>query len=212
MLKKTLLLILLFTCLPLVAAEKEQFNEGVNYFEVFPTYPGSEPGKIEVVEFFWYNCPHCYDFEPHLEQWLASKPADVNYIQAPVIFNETARFHAEVYYSLQMMGLGHDLQMKIFAEIHDKKQKLNDIDTMIGFLAKQGVDSDKFRQTVKSFAVQTRVNRADDMAKRFGISSVPNMVVNGSWRTGRTKGYEEMVKLVDFLINKARQEEVASKQ
>jgi thiol:disulfide interchange protein DsbA len=210
MFRKILLLLFLLVNLPLVAAEK--FQDNVNYFEIFPGYPGSEAGKIEVTEFFWYSCPHCFDFEPHLAQWLASKPADVNFIKVPVSFNATARFHAETYYALQMMAVAEEVHQKIFAAIHDKKRKLADVDAMADFLDEQGVDAQKYRQTIKSFAVQTRVNRAEEMARRFSITGVPAIVVNGAWRTGRTHDYQEMLTLVDFLINKARQEKVAPAQ
>ena len=206
MLKKILLLSLLLLAPPLTAQEEVTFQDNINYFEIFPTYPSAEKGKIDVMEFFWYNCPHCLDFEPQLQKWLETKPADVNFVQVPVIFNKTARFHAEVYYSLELMGKSHDLQMKIFSAIHDNGKKLNDEEAMTAFVAEQGLDAETFRNNLKSFAVQTRVNRAQDLGKRFDITGVPNVVVNGTFRTGQTAGYEQMIQLIDFLIAKVREE------
>jgi len=206
MLKKILLLSLLLLAPPLMAQEEAVFQDNVNYFEIFPSYPSAEKGKIEVMEFFWYNCPHCFDFEPQLQKWLETKPEDVNFVQVPAIFNKTARFHAETYYSLELMGKSHALQMKIFKAIHEDGKKLDDVEAMTAFIVEQGVDAETFRNYLKSFAVQTRVNRAEDLGKRFDITGVPNVVVNGTFRTGKTAGYEQMIQLIDFLIAKVREE------
>ena len=206
MIKKIALLALMLLTLPLFAVAADKFDENVNYFEVFPRYPGGEAGKVEVLEFFWYSCPHCYDFEPHLEKWAAKKPDDVTLTQIPVIFNKTGRMHAETYYALELMGQPHELNQAIFSNIHDKKIKLNSAEAMEQFLASKGVDVKQFRSARQSFAVQTRVNRAADMAKRFDITGVPSVVVGGSYKTGSVRGYEEMVELIDYLIAKVRAE------
>lgn len=207
MLKKILLLCLIAFAIPLTALGKDSFEDNVNYFEIFPNYPGTEKGKIEVMEFFWYNCPHCYDFEPHLQEWQQTKPANVQLVQVPAVFNKMARFHAEVYYSLELMGKAHEVGAKVFSAIHDQGKKLNDEETMIAFIVQQGVDAATFRNHLKSFAVQTRVNRAEDLGKRFNISGVPAVVVNGTYRSGQTANYGQMVELIDYLVAKVREEE-----
>ncbi|MEO5343771.1 MAG: thiol:disulfide interchange protein DsbA/DsbL [Gammaproteobacteria bacterium SHHR-1] len=205
MLKK-LLLALLLTGLPLLALAAGPFKENQNYFEIFPSYPGTEPGKIEVVEFFMYTCPHCYDFEPHLLDWLKTKPEDVDFIKVPAIFNPQARFFAETYYSLEILGVDHSVHEKIFAAIHDQRRDLGNVDAMARFLGETGIDADSYRKQLKSFAVQARVNRADELVKRFSIRAVPSMVINGAWRTGQVASFEQMLQLVDHLIDKSRSE------
>lgn len=201
------LLLLLALFLPFAALQAE-YKEDQSYYEIYPSYPGTEPGKLDVVEFFWYNCPHCYDFEPHLETWLKQKPDFVNFTKIPMIFNPVGRFHAETYYALELLGLG-SLHHAIFKEIHNQHHKLDNPETMGAFLKTQGLDMDKFEATRKSFAVQTRVRNAEEMAKRFDISSVPNMVVAGTYRSGNVKSFEELIALVDFLIDKVQKEQVA---
>lgn len=205
---KRILLLVLATMVPLTAL-KAEFKENQSYFEIFPNYPGTEQGKVDVVEFFWYNCPHCYDFEPFLASWLKQKPESVNFSQIPMIFNPTGRFHAETYYALQLLGLGEELHSRIFREIHDQKRKLDNADSMGTFLKTQGVDLDKFEATRKSFAVQTRVRNAEEMAKRYGISSVPSLVVAGTYRSGSINSFDELIDLVGFLIDKARKDQAA---
>lgn len=208
MLKRAILLFLAL-CLPLTAL-KAEFTENQSYFEIYPNYPSTEPGKIDVVEFFWYNCPHCFDFEPHLESWLKQKPDFVNFTQIPMIFNPIGKFHAETYYALQLLGHGADLHQKIFTEIHGQKHKLDNPESMGAFLKKQGVDIEKLDATRQSFAVQARVRNAEEMAKRFDIASVPTMVVAGTYRSGNVKSFEEMISLVNFLIDKARKDVTAT--
>lgn len=206
---KVFALLVLASLLPMTAIQAE-FKENESYFEIFPSYPSAEQGKIDVVEFFWYNCPHCYDFEPHLAAWLKQKPASVNFSQIPMIFNPTGRFHAEIYYALELLGLGEQLHSKIFQQIHDQKQKLDNADTMGAFLKTQGVDLKKLEDTRKSFAVQTRVKNAEKLAERYGISSVPSMVVAGTYRSGSVKSFEELTSLVNVLIDKASKADTAS--
>ncbi len=208
--KRTLLLLLL-ACMPLMVSAADGFKENQNYFEIFPSYPGSEPGKVEVMEFFMFTCPHCYDFEPHLNEWLEKKPEQVNFVKVPAVFNAKARFYAEAYYSLEIMGVDHSVHEKVFAAIHNQQRDLGNLDAMARFLAEEGVDGDDFRKQMKSFAVQTRVNRADELVKRFAIRAVPSMVVNGSWRTGNVTSFDEMLQLVDYLVDKSKSEDLATK-
>jgi thiol:disulfide interchange protein DsbA len=206
-----LAVVLLIVLAPLSLHAADKFEENISYFEIFPKYPGTEAGKIEVLEFFWYNCPHCYDFEPYLEKWLAQKPTDVAFTKLPVIFNQTGRMHAETYYALELMGKEHSVSNLIFSAVHDKKMQLNTIEAVEKFLAANGVDVDQFRSARQSFAVQTRVNRAADMAKRFDITGVPSVVVHGSYKSGSTRSFGEMIELVDYLIDKTKKEMALAK-
>lgn len=218
MLKKALFVILLAALVPMVGVAADKFEQNVNYFEVFPNYPGSEKGKVEVVEFFWYNCPHCKDFEPFLHRWLARKPQEAVFNQVPVIFpgrdggpHPAGKLHAETFYALEMMGKLEALHGAIFSAIHEKGTKLDTADAMEAFLAKNGVDAEAFRATRQSFAVQTRVNRSIELARRYGVEGVPIMVIGGTYRTGPTGSFEEMTRLVDFLIAKVKDGQAVAK-
>ncbi len=205
MIKKLVLLLLLVSPV-LMAEEAVSFQENENYFEIFPNYPSSEKGKVDVQEFFWYNCPHCYEFEPFLEPWVAKKPEDINFSQVPALFGKSGRLHAELYYALEAMGKLPDLHLKIFKAIHEEGQRLESREVIESFLQGQGVDLLVYRQAVASFGVQTKVNRAEELGTRYMLKSVPTVVVNGTYRTGQVNSYEQKIELIDYLIDKVRQE------
>lgn len=217
--RKTIhLIILLFLLAPTLNAAAEKFQENIGYFEIFPNYPAGIQGKVEVLEFFWYNCPHCKDFEPHLTQWLNRKPEGVVFNRVPVIFmgrdgqpNAAGKLHAETFYALEMMGKLEGLHEVIFGAIHDQKISLDSPEAMEKFLAEKGVDAEQFRNTRQSFAVQTRVSRSIELARRFGVDGVPNLVVNGTYRSGSVGSFEALTALVDFLIAKVKAEQAAAK-
>ncbi|MBU0500709.1 MAG: thiol:disulfide interchange protein DsbA/DsbL [Gammaproteobacteria bacterium] len=216
--RKTIhLIVLLFVLVPALSVAAEKFQENINYFEIFPNYPGEEQGKLEVLEFFWYNCPHCKDIEPHLLKWLERKPEGVTFNQIPVIFmgrdghpNAAGKLHAETFYALEMMGKLEGLHEVIFSAIHEQGLSLNSPEAMEKFLAEKGVDAEQFRNTRQSFAVQTRVSRSIELARRFGIDGVPSLVVGGIYRSGSTDSFEEKTALVDFLIARVKAEQASA--
>jgi len=204
MLKKIVVLALILLFVPLTTSAASKFEEGVNYFEIFPSYPDNKEGKVVVREFFWYSCPACYKFEPFVKKWAAGLGDDVEFIQVPAVFNKTARMHAEVFYALKLMGKAKELHDPIFNTIHQEKRKLNTLKDMEKFLAARGVDMAKFKAMRQSFAVQTQVNRAGALGQRYGISGVPSLVVNGVYRSGRNRNYDDVIELLDYLIDKER--------
>lgn len=188
-------------------AASKTFEENVNYELILPEPEYAKPGEpIEVMEFFMWSCPHCYRFEPFVKQWLKTKAEDVEFVQVPVMFGGSANLHAKVFYALQAIGELDRLNEAFFVEIHDKRNRLKTRDAVDAFLASQGVDMEKFRKAMKSFAVAAKTNRASVLMRRNGIRGVPALVVDGRYKSGRGLSYKEMVELADFLAERVREE------
>ncbi len=204
-LAKLLMVSALLSLASLVTAA--QFEENTHYEVLIPEPPVGKPGdKIEVIEFFMWTCPHCYHFEPFVKSWLASKPKDVEFVRVPAMFGGVANLHAKVYYALQSMGEVERLHEAFFNEIHEKKNRLRDQDAIEAFLREQGVDIDRFREAMNSFAVATRSNRAAALMRRYGVRAVPSLVIDGRYRSGRGLDFKGMTQLADFLVERVRRE------
>jgi thiol:disulfide interchange protein DsbA len=165
------------------------------------------PGKIEVIEFFWYGCPHCNAFEPALDAWQKRLPADVNFKRVPVAFREEPfTAHQKIYYALDTMGLIPAMHRKVFYAIHNERQRLDKPAEIAAFMQKNGVDSAKFLETFNSFGVQTKARQAKQLAEAYKIDGVPAIGVQGRYFTsGTLAGSSEGALLVtDHLIQKVR--------
>lgn len=162
--------------------------------------------KIEVLEFFWYGCPHCYTLEPHMQKWLKTKADNVEFIRVPAVFSKHFKVHARSYYALDMMGVIEEVHPKIFKAIHNKnnKQKLNTLDSMTDFLKKHNVDTDKFIKTYNSFGVESKLRKAIKLIDDYEVKGVPAVAVNGKYYvTGQSAGsYENLIKVIERLIDK----------
>jgi len=184
------------------------YDAGIDYQIIDPPQPAGTDGKIQVIELFWYGCPHCYHFEPHLDQWLAHKPRDVVFKRVPAVLGPRWSPLARVFYTEKLLGVFHKTHQALFDAIHkDHDVKLlTDTHAMAAFFAKHGVPEKKFLSTYHSFAVDLDLNRAKDMTRRYGISGVPSMIVAGKYRTsGQLAGSNEaMLKVVKYLIQKER--------
>ncbi|MCB1858011.1 MAG: thiol:disulfide interchange protein DsbA/DsbL [Gammaproteobacteria bacterium] len=193
------------------AVGESGFEEEVHYFSVIPEQPGGEGSKVQVKEFFLYTCPHCYNLEPHMNNWLKTKPKTVDFERVPAMFNSPdVVMQAKTFYALRLLGVVDELHEKIFHEVHEKGAKLSDQDAMEAFLAQHGVDLEAYRKAMKSFAVQTQARRASVLADRFDVRRVPAIVVDGKYRTGGLDG-QTMMELTDYLIAKVEQEKAAKK-
>lgn len=202
-----LLMMLSLLAMPLLAEPK--YEEELHYFSIIPEQPGGEGDRIQVVEFFWYACPHCYQLEPHLEAWLERRPDNVEFDRVPAMFSRAdVVLHAKTYYALRLMGLDQELNPVIFSAIHDKGQQLKTQPEMEQLLQQHGVDLAAFRKAMKSFAVQTQARRAAVLAERFDVRGVPAMVVDGKYRTSGLESGLTM-EVTDYLIERAAQEKKA---
>ncbi|MCU1772972.1 MULTISPECIES: thiol:disulfide interchange protein DsbA/DsbL [Pseudomonas] len=176
------------------------------YVELANPVPVAEPGKIEVVELFWYGCPHCYSFEPVINPWVEKLPSDVNFVRIPAMFGGAWDAHGQMFLTLEAMGVEHKVHAAVFNAIQKERKPLTKPEDMADFLATQGVDKDKFLATFNSFAIKGQIVKAKDLAKKYEISGVPTMIVNGKYRfdVGSAGGEKEALQLADQLIAKER--------
>ncbi len=184
------------------APTSEHFKLGTNYIRLSPTQPtSSSPTEVEVAEVFWYGCPHCYHFEENLKAWLAKKPSYVHFVRIPAVWNPLLRLHARAFYTAQVLGKGDAMHEAFFNEIHVAHNQLETEDKLAAFFGRFGVDAAAFKKAFESYAVQEKMQRADELNRRYRIEAVPSMVVNGKYVTnGNMVGsYDEMLALVDEL-------------
>ena len=186
-----------------VLLQAADFKEGRDYKAIAAQMTDSGD-KIEVLEFFWYGCPHCYSFEPHIIDWKKSKPANVVFTRVPAIFRPDWEVQARAYYALLNMGVVEDIHGKIFSAIHKDKRRLDKKELLVDFVVRNGVDREKFLSEYSSFAVDGMVRKAKKMLKPYQLQGVPAVAVNGKYITsGSMAGsYGNMIKILDHLIAK----------
>lgn len=200
---QTSLLILLFSCSALLKADP------AGYETLSPAQPTHNPDKIEVIEFFWYGCPHCYSFEPLLEKWLKNLPKNVEFIRQPAVFSDLWGKHAKAYFTAEALNVVDKIHADFFDAIQNKKQNLETEDQLAKFFAAHGVNETEFHNTYNSFLVDSKMRQASAMAGRYGVTGVPAIIVNGKYKTnGPLAGSQEkMIEIIDQLI----QQESAAK-
>lgn len=182
---------------------------GTHYVTIDPPLATDNPDKIEVVEFFSYGCPHCFDLSASLNRWVAKLPADVTFYRVPVGFNQPYyQLMARFYYALEALGELERLDKAAFEAIHMKGLKLVDEKSLADWVASQGVDAKKFHDAFNAFGVVSKTRRADQMTQAAGVPGVPALVVDGRYRV-LTKGIKEPHELLtrtDLVIEKRRAE------
>ncbi len=184
---------------------------GKEFTLVTPAQPTEDAGKIEVLEFFSYGCPHCADFNPLLTTWVAKLPADVVVKKVPVTFGRAAWANiAKLYYTLEITGDLHRLEADVFKAIHAERQNLFEEKALTEWVVKKGVDPKKFAETFGSFGVMSKVKRGDQMAQAYRITGVPALAVDGKYLIG-DMGFNEKLAVADKLIAKARSEKSGKK-
>lgn len=182
--------------------------EGKNYTVLKNPQPTRDDSKIEVLEFFWYGCPHCDSLHPHVRAWAKTIPADVDFRYVPAIFRPNWTMGAKVFYTIEAMGLLDPLHDKIYQATHREKTDLNDEAVLFGWIEKQGIDRKKFEDTFRSFSVQNQVTKSTQMSRQYQLTGVPALVVNGKYLTsgGMSPTPDETIKTLNALIEKARKE------
>lgn len=180
--------------------------EGTHYVKLAQPVPTPGGGKIEVVEFFSYACPHCSAFEPTLDAWTRKLPADVAFRRAPVPFLQNAENFQKLYFALEALGQVDALQRKVFYAIHGERQRLDKPADIAAFLAKNGVDSAKFMDVFNSFSVQTKVRQASQLSEAYRIDGVPAIGVQGRFYTSVSLagGPDRALQVTDFLVQRVR--------
>lgn len=201
------LLLVLLVGAGLHAADNEPFTEGVHYYEIFPAVPtGVVDGKLEVVELFWYGCPHCNELEPYLNRWMQSKPAEAEFIRIPATLNANWIDHARLFYALELMGELERMHPLIFQAIHHQGRRLRDFRAMTRFVSQHGIDEQAFTEAYNSLAVRTKVGRAMQLSRDYGATGVPTVIVNGKYRTSATHAgsYAKMLDIINYLLQQER--------
>lgn len=197
--------LLFFSLLPFSAMA--EFEEGHEYRVLYNQPPVEKDAPLEVVEFFWYGCPHCFQFEPYLQNWMANKPEDVKLVKVPAAFHAQAKFHAYVYYALELIGEADRLHDVIFEAMHKKGNKLADQAAVEKLLAENGVDVKTFRKAMKAWHVDSKVKRAIALFDKSQLRGVPSIAVNGRYTSGDVKNYQQLADVIDHMIALVREEQ-----
>jgi thiol:disulfide interchange protein DsbA len=195
---KNIILILLFS----LSLSSALHAESPGYETLSPAQPTQNQDKIEIIEFFWYGCPHCYSFEPELTEWLKTLPENVEFIRQPAIFSSLWEKHAKAYLVAEALGVVDKVHADFFDAIQNKKQKLTSEDQLANFFVAHGVDETQFRNTFNSFLVDAKLRQAKAMAPRYGITGVPAIIINGKYKTtGPLAGSQkQMIEIINRLI------------
>ena len=186
-----------------------QFKEGTHFVRLVPTQPtvgGAD--KVEVAEFFWYGCPHCYDFEPAINGWVKDKPQNVRFVRIPAMWNGILQLHAKLYYTEEALARNGAIKdpaafhEAVFQEYHRRNNRLTSEGSIQSLFERYGVSADVFTRTWNSFEVAQKLRVAEDLARRYSIASVPMIVVNGKYRTGGAEAgsYPKLLEVIDELV------------
>lgn len=212
-LKRLLVLSGLGLALLMPAAHAQHSHATGPYTTVNPPQPSDTSGKIEVLEFFSYTCPHCKAMEPMVENWSKTLPDDVALVRVPVALNAGMAPFQRMYYTLETLGRLNDLHGAFFNALHTQKRPLYDLKSMAAWAAEQGVDRKEFESIFNSFGTDAKVSRANELAKAYRIDSTPNLAVGGRYVTSptHTNSYEGTIAQAAKLLEQIRAGQPAAK-
>ena len=189
---------------PLVAADAgfPDVSKGEGFTKVIPPQPTQDIGRVEVIEFFWYGCPHCYSFEPHLSKWASNLPDNVRLIQQPVIFSSKWEAGARAYYIAEALGVIDKIHADFFHALHEQQRRLQTEEQLAEFFVDHGVSRKDFQSAYNSFTVSMHLKQAEKMPARYGITGVPAIVINGKYKTGGAlaKTSAGVISVMDQLV------------
>jgi len=183
----------------------EEFVAGQHYQEIKPAVATAvSPGKVEVLELFWYGCPHCYAFEPQLTEWAKNKPDYVEFVRVPAVFAHNWEIHARAYYAAQQLGVLEKIHQPLFDAIHEHGRKVFSEEELTQFVTELGVDGEAFKKAYNSFDVDTKTRHAIALTREYGITGVPALIVNGKYRSSAQEAgdFTTLLKLVESLADK----------
>jgi thiol:disulfide interchange protein DsbA len=204
MLKRLAMALIVFFAAGMVQAQPKA---GVEYRELGATQPTDVPGKIEVLEFFWYGCPHCYNFEPVITPWVKKLAKDVHFRRVPAMFNEEYAQGARAFYALEAIGEEERLHKPLFDAVHTgSRLRVGNEAALTEWLGKQGVDLKKFAAAYRSFSVEGKLKRAAQLTQAYKIEGVPSMAVGGKYVvvTDNIRSFEQLLSVSDHLIEQSR--------
>ena len=197
--------VLLFGAATLAQA---QYQSGREYVLLDPPRPVATGSKIEVLEFFYYGCPICYEFQPHLSRWLFQAPDYVALRRVPVLSSENWEPFAKLYYTLDIMGEVGRLHWPVYDNFHFDGVKLNDVKVMMEWTSRNGINREKFVETLESDAVKVRLAESVALVKNYAVRGVPSIVVDGKYLASArlAGGTRQLAQVLDFLVKRARSE------
>ena len=201
--------LLVFSANQLVLAQTPIKNEEGFDYRVLPiTQPIDAKGKVEVIEFFWYGCPHCYEFEPELKGWIKRQNKDVVFKKVPIAFREELMPHSQLFYALETLGKGDALNDKVMFAMHRENKRLLNENEIADWVAAQGVDRNAFLAAYRSFAVLSKARAANQLGNAYRIDGVPTVAVQGKYITSPSiaGSRAKAVNVMDFLVNKVRKD------
>ncbi|MCW8956249.1 MAG: thiol:disulfide interchange protein DsbA/DsbL, partial [Gammaproteobacteria bacterium] len=182
----------------------KSYEEGKEYSKLSTAQATQTGDKIEVLEFFWYGCPHCFHLEPALQKWLKNKPENVHFIRVPAPLNPSWMVHTKAYYALELMGVGEKYHHDLFSAIHTQRKRIFDQDSIAAYLKELGVDMTAYNNAYNSFAVEMRTRKAMQLGQNYQLHGVPMLTVNGKYviSADTAGGYDGMINVTNFLIQK----------
>jgi thiol:disulfide interchange protein DsbA len=179
--------------------------EGKDYLKLKTPINLPKTGKVEVIEFFWYGCPHCFAFEPTLEPWVAKLPADVHFRRVPVQFDALKEIHQQIFYTWEALGLVEAMHTKTFNRFHLQHKPINREEDMLAFAQESGLDVTKVKQAWESFSVRTKMAQAKQLSDDYGVDGVPMIGIHGRYTTAPSMGgMKECLATTDYLVNTLR--------
>ena len=198
-------------------AAQPQLVADRDYRVINPPQPTESGKKVEVAEFFWYACPHCNALQPSLKNWLAKKPADVDYKRVPAVLSDSWVPLTRAYYALEVVGAVDKLHDQVFSAIHEKNLRLQDPKILFDWVGQNGVDRQKFQDAYGSFGVQSRVQRAIELTRNYDINGTPTLAVDGKYlvapsmtlKADHSVDYDKFFQVLDQVIAMARKDRAA---
>lgn len=200
------LMVLVLPLLMATAACAQQYTDGKEYLSLKTPQPTSTGDRIEVVELFWYGCPHCYRLDPLLETWTKTLPEDVEFIRMPAVLGPSWELYGKAFYTAELLGVADKVHPALLEAIHKDKKKLSNVNDLKELFVAQGVSAEDFDNTFNSFAVNVKLNHAKQMTKRYAITGVPTIIINGKYSTSGSQAgsNENIIKVMDYLIVQER--------
>ncbi|SDW57856.1 thiol:disulfide interchange protein DsbA/DsbL [Nitrosomonas communis] len=186
--------------------------EGRDYIVLATPQPTEDQRSIEVIEFFWYGCPHCYELHPHIDNWRKNAPKDVKFRYVPAIFRANWTPAAKTFYAMEALGITKELHDKVYKAIHRDKIDLSKEAVLFDWIEKQGIERAKFINAYNSFSVQNQVAKVSQMIRQYKLTGVPALVVEGKYITsGKMSGTpRDTIQVLNELIDKARKERASN--
>lgn len=189
-----------------LGAAAETFREGVDYKVLETPVDVDNPKNIEVREFFWFGCPHCFALEATISDWKKTMPEGVDFVQTPAPLNASWAPHAHAFYVAEALGKGPEISTALFDALHMEKKRITKQDQLAQFFTQFGVTEEDFNKLYNSFSVRVAVRKAEALAKAYRLSGVPALIVNGKYlvEMRTAKSNERMMEIINFLVEKEK--------